>query len=83
MKMLISLVAEGFRIQDPTDRYDIRVPISIDGLRILQSILRARDEGVSTKLGTRASPTQWEIDRMKKEYIEKKFGKLMDVEVDL
>ena len=66
------------------DGYEVYVPFTEDGLAVLREVLAARHEG--STIGTRGSPTQWDIDNLVKEFKKKRASEpkpVPEVHIDL
>lgn len=87
--MNIALTPSGdLRLITEDSKYSIDIPATLPGLKMIVSILRARERG-EVKLATPGAPTQFDIDRAKQKWYDdqkyKKFGNIdySQMELDL
>lgn len=64
------------------------IPLTVDGLKIIQQVLRHRDRPTKPKIGEPGAPTQWEIDewlRSMRQAQQRKIAekKISDLGIDL
>jgi len=78
--LTLSLHGETFKLTDTND-YSIFLPADVNGLRLLKSLLRAKNSNPLGKIGTNSKPTQAMVEAFLRNLsLEKENAKERDLE---